>query len=58
LETGERNRFPLPTSVKQLEDVLKEEWNKIPPETVQLLYESIPLRTAALLKAIRGPTSY
>jgi hypothetical protein len=45
-----RNRFPPTTSLKQLEDVLQEEWYKIPPETVQNLYESIPRRTAAVLK--------
>jgi hypothetical protein len=53
-----RNRFPHPTSLKQLEDVLREEWFKIPLETVQNLYESIPRRTAAVLKAEDGPTPY
>jgi hypothetical protein len=52
-----RNRFPTPTSLKQLEDVLREEWYKIPLETVQNLYESIPRKTAALLKAKGGPTA-
>jgi hypothetical protein len=45
-----RNRFPPPISVKQLEDVLQEEWYKIPLETVQNLYKVIP-RTDAILKA-------
>jgi hypothetical protein len=54
LETGVRNRFPTPTSLKQLEDVLHKEWYKIPLETVQNLYESTP-RTAAALKAEGGP---
>jgi hypothetical protein len=44
LETKVRNRFPSPTSVKQLEDVLQEEWYKIPLETVQNVYESISRR--------------
>jgi hypothetical protein len=35
LETRLRNRFPPPTSIKQLEDVLQEEWYKIPLDTVQ-----------------------
>jgi hypothetical protein len=35
LETALRNRIPSPTSLKQLEDVLQEEWYKIPLETVQ-----------------------
>jgi hypothetical protein len=53
-----RSRFPPPTSLKQLEDGLQEEWYKIPLETVQNLYESIPRRTAAVLKAKDGPTPY
>jgi hypothetical protein len=44
-------------SLKQHEDVLQEEWYKIPLETVQNLYESIP-RIAAMLKAGGGPTPY
>jgi hypothetical protein len=58
LETRVRNRFPLPTSLKQLEDVLQEEWYTILLETVQNLHESIPRRTAAILKAKGCPTSY
>jgi hypothetical protein len=58
LETGVRNRFSLPTSLKQLEDVLQEEWYKILLETVPNLYESIPRRIVAVLKAKGGPTSY
>jgi hypothetical protein len=53
-----RNRFPPPTSLKQLEDVLKEEWYTVPLPTVQNLYESIPRRIAAVLKAKDGPASY
>jgi hypothetical protein len=48
-------QFP---SVKQLEDVLQEEWYKIPLETVQNLYKSIPKMTAAVLNAKGGPTPY
>jgi hypothetical protein len=51
LETSVKNRLLLPTSLKQLEDVLQEESNKISLETAQNLYESIPRRIAALLKA-------
>jgi hypothetical protein len=50
-----RNRFPPSTSLKQLEDVLKKEWYKIPLETVHNLYKSIPRRTAAVLKVKDGP---
>jgi hypothetical protein len=37
LETGVRNMFPSPTSLKQIEDVLQEEWYKIPLESVRNL---------------------
>jgi hypothetical protein len=37
LETRVRNRFPSAISVKKLEDVLQEEWYKIPLETLQNL---------------------
>jgi hypothetical protein len=53
-----RNRFPPPTSLKQLEDVLQEEWYKIRLERVQNLYKSIPRRIAAVLKANVGSTLY
>jgi hypothetical protein len=56
LETRKRNISPPPTSLKQIEDVLQEEWYKIPSETLQNLYEFIPKRTAAVLKAKSGPT--
>jgi hypothetical protein len=49
LETRARNRFPPATSLKQLEDVPREEWYKIPLEIVQKLYESIPRRSAILI---------
>jgi hypothetical protein len=41
-----RYRFPPPISLKQLEDVLQEEWYNIPLQTVQNLYEYILRRTA------------
>jgi transposase len=37
LETRVRNRFPPPTSLKQLEDAVHEEWYKIPLKTVRNL---------------------
>jgi hypothetical protein len=39
LETRLRNRFPSSTTPKQFEDVLQEEWYKIPPETLRRLYD-------------------
>jgi hypothetical protein len=53
-----RNRFPPPISLKQLADVLQEEWYKIPLETPQNFYKSIPRRIVAVLKAKGGPTPY
>jgi hypothetical protein len=58
LETRVRNRFTPSRSLKQLEDVLQDEWYKILLETVQNLYKSIPRRAAAVLKAKGGPTPY
>jgi hypothetical protein len=52
-----RNRFPLVTTLKQLEDV-QEECYKISLETVQNLYESIPRRISAVLKAKGGSATY
>jgi hypothetical protein len=57
LKTKAGHRSPTTTALKQLEDVLEEEWYKIPLGTVQNLYESIP-RIAAVLKAKGGPLSY
>jgi hypothetical protein len=58
LETGVRNRFPPSTSLKQLEHILQEEWCKIPPKTVQNLYESIPRRIVAVLKTKMCPAPH
>jgi hypothetical protein len=58
LETILRIRLPSPTSLKQLEDVLQEEWYEIPLQTVQHLYEPIPRTTAAVFKVKDGPTPY
>jgi hypothetical protein len=58
LEPRVRNRFPHPTSLKQLVNVLQEEWYKTPLEIVQNLYESIPRSIGAVFKANGGPTPY
>jgi hypothetical protein len=54
LEIRVRDRFPPPTSLKQLEGVFEEELYKIPLQTIQNLF--IPRRIAALLKAKDGST--
>jgi hypothetical protein len=53
-----RNRFSPPKTLKQREDVTQKEWYKIPLQTVQNLYESIPRWIAAALKAKGDPTLY
>jgi hypothetical protein len=53
-----KNRFPPPTSLKQLENVLQEERYKIPLEAVHNLYESIRRRIVAVLKAKGGLAPY
>jgi hypothetical protein len=58
LETRVRNRSPPPTSLEQFEDVLQEEWDKIPLETVQNLSESAVTNIGDILKAKHGPTPY
>jgi hypothetical protein len=39
-----RKRFLPPKSLKQLAEFLQEKWNKIPLETAQNLYESVPTK--------------
>jgi hypothetical protein len=56
LKTRVRKRFTPPASLKQLEDVLQEEWYKILLETTRNLYRYIRGRTAVVLKAKGGPT--
>jgi len=58
LESRVRSRLPPPSSLKQLEDVLHEEWNSISLQTIQNLYESIPRSVHAVLLAKGGPTPY
>jgi hypothetical protein len=58
LETRVRNRFPTPTSIKQLEDVLQEVWYKISLQTVQNLYDFVPKRTTDVLQAKDDPSPY
>jgi hypothetical protein len=58
LESRVRSRFPSPSSVKQLEDVLHEKRHNITLTTVQNLCESIPRKTQAVLQANGGPTLY
>ena len=58
LERQVRNRYPPPPCLKELEQVLMEEWLKIPLDEVRKLYVSIPRRIEAELKAGGGSTPY
>ncbi|KAF2352508.1 hypothetical protein FHG87_016735 [Trinorchestia longiramus] len=58
LEIQVRHRFPPPSSLKELEGILTEEWLGIPLETIHKLYESIPRRIEAVIAAKGGPTPY
>lgn len=58
LEARVRNVFPPPSSLKQLENMLFDEWQNISLETIQNLYDSIPRRIQAVLAADGGPTRY
>jgi hypothetical protein len=53
LESTVRSRFPRPSSLKQLEEVLHEVWYSTPLETIQNLRKSIPRRIQA-----GGPTPF
>ena len=58
LERRVRSHYPPPSSLKELEHVLEEEWYNIPHTTIQELYTSIPRRIQAVLDAKGGPTPY
>jgi hypothetical protein len=58
LESRVRSRFPSPSFLKQLEDVLHEDGYSIPLETIQNLGESIATRIQAVLQENGGPTPY
>lgn len=47
-----------PTSIHDLWEVVLEEWEKIPLHYIQSLYESMPHRVQAVLKAKGGHTRY
>ncbi|KAJ8507400.1 hypothetical protein ONZ45_g10230 [Pleurotus djamor] len=53
-----RARNPLPTNKDQLWEALQEEWNNFPMAALEKLYESMPRRVTALLRAKGGSTKY
>jgi hypothetical protein len=58
VESTVRSSFSSPSSVRQLVDVLHEEWYNIPLAAIQNLYESIPRRIQVVLQAYGGLTPY
>jgi hypothetical protein len=58
LESRVRGRFPHSSPLKQLEDVLHEEWYNILLENVQDLDECTARRIQAVLQTNGGPTPY
>lgn len=58
LEARVRTRYPPPTSLPELQQLLHDEWSNIPLDTIQCLYESIPNRIQAVLTAKGSPTRY
>ena len=53
-----RSRFPSPESLKQLADVLVQEWDNIRLENIHTLYEPISRRISAILQEHGGPKPY
>ena len=53
-----RHRFPLPSFLKELEDILTEEWLKISLETTHKLNELIFWRIDTVIVARGGQTPY
>ena len=53
-----RARNPLPTNKEELWIALQEEWENFPRKALDTLYESMPRRVAALVKARGGATKY
>jgi hypothetical protein len=58
LDRRVRLRSPLPKNLGELWDALVEKWGIIEEDYIQKLYESMPQRIEALLKAKGGHTKY
>lgn len=53
-----RARNPLPRNLEEMWKALEEEWVNFPLDSLDKLFESMPRRVAALLKARGGHTKY
>jgi len=58
LDRRVRKRTPLPTTLDQLKEALKEEWENIPCEVYQHLVESMDRRVDAIIKNKGFHTKY
>lgn len=53
-----RSRFPAPTTIRELEGALVEEWEAIPQDDIARLIQGMPRRIEALIRARGGNTRY
>ena len=58
LERKVRKHDPHPKNLTELMIILKEEWNKIEPEVLTNLVESMPRRVQAVIDSHGNPTKY
>jgi hypothetical protein len=58
LERRVREHKPYPKNIEELMVILEEEWNKIEPEILTNLVESLPRRVQAVLDSYGNPTRY
>jgi len=58
LERRVRAYKPHPKNIRKLMIVLEEEWNKIEPEILKNLIESMPRRVQAVIDSKGNPTKY
>lgn len=58
LERELRRCSPLPSSTKELQELLMELWSKLNVDTARKLIESMPRRMRSVIQAKGGPTKY
>ena len=58
LQRAVQKRSPSPLTPMDLWTALQDSWCQLPPALLQTLFESMPRRVAAILRASGGPTRY
>ena len=53
-----RSRQPAPQNLQELQQVLEQEWGRIPQDRIRRLIESMPRRVRAVLQANDGHNKY